>query len=416
VYPTGALAAQVVGFARPDDNRGLEGVEFEYDAALAGTPGELLVERDPYGRTIPQGEYSVVPAEPGTDLVLTLQTEIQYAALTALEEAVERTGSRAGSIVVLDPASGEVLAMANMPTYDPNDRDTAIPRMMRNRAVTDTFEPGSTQKLVTIAAALEAGLVEPGTTFTIPERIEIQDTVFEDFTLHPEQLTVTEIVAHSSNLGTILVGEELGTRLLHQYMFAFGQGRPSGVDFPGEAGGVLRPPEEWCITTCLAGTSIGYHVSVTPLQMAMVYATIANDGIWVEPHLVGEIVDGRGVVEEVMPLERRVVSSETARQMRLMLEAVVERGTGSAAAVPGYRVGGKTGTTEKYLAESGTYSEEQVVASFIGMAPIDDPRVVVAVVLDSPASDSSGGKGAAPVFAEVTLAALHQLGVPPDAP
>ncbi len=416
VYPTGRLSAHVIGFARPDDNRGLEGIEYQYDAELAGTPGELLVERDPYGRTIPQGLYSVVPAEPGSDLVLTVQTEIQYAALAALEAAIERTGARAGSIVVVAPETGEILAMVNLPTYDPNDRAGVVPRVMRNRAVTDTFEPGSTQKLVTVSAALEAELVDPITTFEIPEEIAIQDTVFRDFTLHPEQLTVTEIVAHSSNLGTILVGELLGNRLMHQYMFAFGQGRPSGVDFPGEVGGVLRPPEEWCVTTCLAGTSIGYHVAVTPLQMAMVYATVANDGVWVEPHLVRQVVDGRGVVEDVQPLERRVVSVTTARQVRLMLEAVVERGTGSAAFVSGYRVGGKTGTTEKYIAAEGAYSEEQVVASFIGMAPIDDPKVVVAVVLDSPVEDASGGSGAAPAFAEVTLAALHQLGEPPDAP
>jgi cell division protein FtsI (penicillin-binding protein 3) len=288
--------------------------------------------------------------------------------------------------------------------------------MVRNRAVTDTFEPGSTQKLVTISAALEAGLVEPNSTFEIPAQIRIDDTVFEDFTLHPDQLTVTEIVAHSSNLGTILVGDLLGARLLHQYMFAFGEGRESGVDFPGETAGVLRPAEEWCPTTCLASTSIGYRVAVSPLQLAMVYAAIANDGVWVEPHLVRETVDGRGVVDVIQPLERRVVSVDTARQMRLMLEAVVERGTGAAAAVAGYRVGGKTGTTEKYLAETGTYSSDEVVASFIGMAPVDAPSVVVAVVLDSPRRDASGGKGAAPAFADVTLAALHQLGVPPDAP
>jgi cell division protein FtsI (penicillin-binding protein 3) len=259
-------------------------------------------------------------------------------------------------------------------------------------------------------------LVEPATTFEIPEQIEIHDTVFVDVTVHPDQLTVTEIVAHSSNLGTILVGELLGVRRMHQYMFAFGQGRPSGIDFPGEAAGVLRAPEEWCETTCLASTSIGYRVSLTPLQVAMVYATIANDGVWVQPHLVREIVDGRGTVEALDPLERRVVSAATARQMRLMLEAVVDRGTGALASTTGYRVGGKTGTTEKYLSETGSYSEEDVVASFIGIAPIDDPRVVVAVVLDSPVTDASGGKGAAPVFAEVVLAALHQLGVPPDAP
>jgi cell division protein FtsI (penicillin-binding protein 3) len=414
VYPSGELAAHVVGFVQDGDNSGLEGIELFYDTALAGTPGALVVERDPYGRVIPQGDYLVEPAEQGSDLVLTIKSEIQFAATIALAEALDRTGAVAGSIVVLDPETGQILAMANLPTFDPNDRADAPVENLRNRAVTDLFEPGSTQKAVTISGALESDVVQPTTSFVIPDTIEILDTVFKDVTIHPDQLTVTEIVAHSSNLGTILVGDLLGTRSLYTYMYAFGQGRQSGIDFPGEAPGVLHPPEDWCLTTCLAGTSIGYHVSVTPLQMAMVYATVANDGMWVQPHLVSEIVDGTGSRNPTSPLARRVISAETAGELRIMLEAVVDRGTGSQAAVSGYRVGGKTGTTEKYLADEQAYSTEDVVASFIGMAPIDDPKVVIAVVLDSPVNDASGGKGAAPVFAEVMLAALHQVGAVPS--
>ncbi|MCU0281200.1 MAG: penicillin-binding protein 2 [Acidimicrobiia bacterium] len=416
VYPAGSLTAQIVGFVQPDSNEGLEGLELHYEALLAGTPGQLRVERDPAGRTIPQGEYSVVPAEPGSDLVLTLRTSIQFAAAEALQEAIDRTGAAAGSVVVLDATTGGVLAIVNLPGFDPTERASLVPERVRNRAVTDLFEPGSTQKLITVAAALEAGLVEPGTVLEIPEHIEILDTVFQDFTEHPNRLTVTGIVAHSSNLGTILLGEMLGARRLHEFMVAFGQGRPTRIDFPGEAGGVLQPPEDWCVTTCVAGTSIGYHVSVTALQMAAAYATIANDGVWVQPHFVAEVVDGQGSRVLTEPAERRAVSVETARRIREMLAAVVEEGTGSLAAVGGYRVGGKTGTTKKYLSGTGEYSDEDVMASFIGMAPIDDPRIVVAVVLDAPREDASGGKGAAPVFAAVALAALHQLGVPPDAP
>lgn len=414
VYPVGSLTAQLIGFVRADDNVGLEGLEYFYEDELAGTPGELLVERDPTGKTIPQGEYSVTPAEPGSDLVLTLRTSVQYAAEQALREGMERTGAAAGSVVVIDPATGAVLAMVNLPGFDPNDRRDLTADQVRNRAVTDLFEPGSTQKLVTVSAALESGLVGPWTTLEIPESIEILDTVFQDFTEHPSQLTVTEIVAHSSNLGTILLGELLGAQGLHDYMVAFGEGRATGIDLPGEAAGVLRPAAEWCVTTCVAGTSIGYHVSVTALQMAMAYATIANDGVWVQPHLVAAVVDGQGVRTVVEPASRRVVSALTAGQMRVMLEAVVEEGTGSLAAVEGYRVGGKTGTTKKFLSESGEYSDEDVIASFIGMAPIEQPRVVVAVVLDAPREDASGGSGAAPVFAAVTQAALYQLGVAPD--
>lgn len=414
VYPAGSLAAQVVGFVRSDDNAGLEGLELQYEAALAGRPGWLLVERDPGGVAIPQAEYRVEPAQPGSDLVLTIKSEIQFAAAAALADALERTGASSGSVVVVDPATGSILAMVNLPTFDPNDRESISGEALRNRAVTDVFEPGSTQKAVTIAAGLEARLVVPSSTFTIPERIEIHDTVFEDVTEHPEILDVTGIVTHSSNLGTIMIGEQLGARRLHTYLSAFGEGAVTGIDFPGEAPGVLRDAAEWCQTTCVAGTSIGYHVSVTALQMAMVYATIANDGVWVQPHLVAEVIDVGGGRTVVDPQERRVISTTTAAQMRAMLQSVVEYGTGSLAAVPGYRVGGKTGTTEKYLEETSAYSEDAVVASFIGMAPIGDPRVVVAVVLDSPRHDATGGRGAAPVFAAVTLAALNQLGVVPD--
>jgi len=415
LYPAGDLAAHVVGFVRADDNVGLEGLELYYDAALAGHPGSLVVERDPEGLAIPQGEHRIEPAEPGADLVLTIKSEIQFAAGRALAEAMERTGAEAGSVVVLDPATGAILAMVNLPTYDPNERGSIPDEALRNRAVTDVFEPGSTQKVVTISGALESGLVAPGTSYQIPDEIAIQDTVFEDFTDHADVLTVTEIVTYSSNLGTILIGEQLGARRLHTFMAAFGEGTVTGIDFPGEASGVLREPEEWCLTTCVAGTSIGYHVSVTALQMAMVYAAVANDGIWVQPHLVAEIVDADGTRVPFDFLKRRVLSAATAEQMRSMLQAVVEVGTGSLAAVPGYRVGGKTGTTEKYLEDSQAYSEDEVVASFIGMAPIDAPRVVVAVVLDSPRTDATGGRGAAPVFSAVTLAALNQLGVAPDA-
>jgi cell division protein FtsI (penicillin-binding protein 3) len=414
VYPLAELTSQTIGFVRTDDNTGLEGLELQYDRLLSGTPGELLVERDPYGRTIPQGDYQVVPADPGSDLVLTIKTEIQFAAHRALEAAIERTGAEGGSVVVVDPATGEILAMVNLPTFDPNDRSEVPPEAMRNRAVTDVFEPGSTQKLVTIAGAIEDGVVTPDTVLGIPGSIEIHDTVFEDDMHHPGELSVIDIVAYSSNLGTIMVGEMMGAKTLHRNLFSFGFGRASGLDFPGEADGLLRPPEEWCATTCVASTAIGYRVSVTLLQMAMAYGTIANDGVWIEPHLVGEIVDGRGAREAVEPLQRQVVSAETAASMRLMLEAVVDRGTGSLAAVPGYRVGGKTGTTEKYLIDAEQYSEDDVVASFIGMAPIEDPQVVVAVMLDTPREDASGGRGAAPVFSEVMLATLHQLGVPPD--
>ncbi len=414
VYPAGALAGHVLGLVRVDDNRGLEGLELQYDEVLAGKPGRLLVERDPDGHSIPQGEYQVVPAEPGADLVTTIDAEIQYATQRTLDRVVEESGAVGGSAIVIDVATGELYAIANAPSFDPNHRDAYDPETYRNRAVTDLYEPGSTQKLITIAAALDSGTVAPWDEFDIPDELIIDDKTYEDVGQHPRRLSVTEIVTYSSNIGTILIQDELGNELFHEYLGRFGLGNPSGLDFPGEAGGVLRPVEDWCATTCGASTAIGYRVSVTALQMASAYAAIANDGLWVRPHLVREIVDGEGARRPTMAEKRPVVTADTAARMRAMLAGVVAEGTGTAAAVPGYRAGGKTGTTKRYDPVL-IYDHDDVVASFIGMAPIDDPRLVVAVVIDTPAGGEFGGQVAAPAFAEIMRAALHQLGVPPDA-
>jgi cell division protein FtsI (penicillin-binding protein 3) len=413
VYPAGALAAQVLGVVG-SDNQGLEGLELRYDDILSGSPGELLVERDPYGHIIPQGEYEAVPAEPGSDLVLTIDREIQFAAERSLGTAVARTEARGGTIVVIDPERGAVLAMASLPSFDPNQLGQAGSGALRNRAVTDTFEPGSTQKLITVSAALDAGVVKPGTTFEVPDQIEVWDKRYADFAPHPTaSMTVAQIVAESSNVGTILIERALGDEAYYRYLQAFGLGSQSGIDFPGEASGSLAAVEAWC-GPCGASTSIGYGVSVTALQMAAAFATVANDGVWIQPHLVEEVFDGRGAVRPLEPASRRVVSDNTARTARLMLEGVVQGGTGELARVEGYRVGGKTGTTVKYLPQYGRYGDD-VVASFIGMAPVEDPKVVVAVMIDTPVRDTTGGRAAAPAFAEVMLFALHQLGVPPDA-
>jgi cell division protein FtsI (penicillin-binding protein 3) len=415
VYPAGELAAQVLGFVQFDTNEGLEGLELQYQSVLSGTPGELIVERDPYGQPIPQGAYMISPAEPGADLILTIDREIQYAAQQALTEAVAATGSEGGAVVVLVPATGDVLAMANVPTFNPNEKTESDRPAFRNRSVTDVYEPGSTQKLITVAAAIDAGVVVPSDLFPIPRELVIDDKSYTDVGRHPAELTVHDIVAFSSNIGTILIQRELGDERFHEYLVRFGLGAATGVDFPGEADGVLRPADEWCATTCGASTAIGYRVSVSALQMAAAYAAIGNDGVWVQPHVVDEIVDGAGSRRPVAPQERRVVSSDTASHMLAMLEGVVEKGTGRRAAIDGYRVGGKTGTTEKYLVAQGAYGDD-VVASFIGMAPIENPEIVVAVILDAPAGGEYGGQVAAPVFAQIMEATLHQLGVPPHAP
>ena len=413
VYPAGDLAAHVIGLVQVDNNRGLEGLERQYDEALTGVPGRLLVERDPDGRSIPQGEYRVVPARPGSDLVTTIDAEIQYAVQQTLAALVDQYQALGGTAVVLDPTTGQVLAMANVPTFDPNDRRATDPASFRNRAVTDLYEPGSTQKLITVAAALDAGAVTTGEVFDVPEGLTIDDKEYEDVGEHPPALTVADIVAYSSNIGTILIQRELGNDSFHEYLGRFGLGRQTAVDFPGEAEGVLPALEQWCAYTCGPSTAIGYNVSVTVLQMAAAFGAIANDGVWISPHLVMEVVDERGSRRPTQPVRRTVVTEQTAAQMRELLAGVVEKGTGYRAAVTGYRAGGKTGTTTKFHPDL-IYDHDQVVASFIGMAPIEDPRLVVAVTVDSPNGGQFGGEVAAPAFAEIMEAALHQLGVPPE--
>ena len=429
-YPAGALASQLVGIVMSDTEEGIEGLELSLDDHLTGTDGTQQIERDRYGVPIPQGAYTVEPAVPGADVVLTIDREIQYAAEQHLAEAMETTRAVAGTVIVLRVGTGELLAIANAPGFDPNDRSEVSADTVRNRAVSDVYEPGSTLKVVTIAAALEEGLVTPSSHFEVPAELLIHDKVYTDSGRdQPERMTLARIVARSSNIGTIQVQAMVGNSVHYAYLDRFGLGESTGSGLPAEAPGQLQPVNQWCATTCGPSTAIGYRVGVTPLQMAAVYATIANNGVWVQPHIVKEVIphDGARILAE--PTHRAVVSAETARTMRLLLQGVVETGTGTRAAVDGYTVGGKTGTTEKWIPEQGRYSATDRIASFIGIAPVNDPQVVIAVVLDSPHGDvpgdepdqtgqplgyEYGGVSAAPVFSLVAEAALHQLGVPPD--
>ncbi|HSR43744.1 MAG TPA: penicillin-binding protein 2 [Acidimicrobiia bacterium] len=423
VYPAGRFTASVVGFVGWD-NEGLEGMEYFYESALAGTPGYAEWERAIGGTPIPFATSEIVPAVPGSDLVSTIDLDIQFAASQACVATIERTEALRCTIVVLDPNTGEVLAMVNTPSFDPNDVRSADPAMLQNAAVRMTYEPGSTQKLVTVAAAIEEKAVQWSTLIrNVPYELEVIDGAcdkgdevygcYHDVYVHPDlDMTVKDIFTRSSNTGTILIQRELGDVAHRKYLEKWGFGSRTGIDFSGEAAGVAEV--DITCGPCTASAAIGYSVSVTPLQMASVFATIANDGVWVRPHLVGSIVDGDGIRQAVEPEQRRIVSEETARIMRLLLRSVVESddGTGGNARVTGYEVGGKTGTSRKW--EGGGYSETAWIASFIGMAPIDDPQLVVAVVIDSPVNGHYGGDAAAPAFAEVMENALHQLGVSPD--
>ena len=417
-YPSGTVAAQVLGFV-DIEGHGQAGIEQQYDGLLRGHPGKIQLERDPQGRAIPQGRRSLEPAEPGTDLVLTIDQHLQYVTEQALYRAVREHKARAGSVVVMSPRSGEVLALANMPTFDPNRIAASKPEARKNRAIADVFEPGSTNKTITAAAALQHGVVTPKTETIVPDNIPLcPEKTFRDSHSHaPELMTFANIVARSSNVGTIMAARDLGRDRLYKAEVDFGYGRRSGVDLPGEAPGILRPAQSWYCTD-LGTNAIGQGVAVTVLQMASVYATVANQGVLRAPTLLRGTVDARGRVAKADRRPgRRVLSVRTAKAMSRILEGVVkEGGTGTQAAMEEWRVAGKTGTARKPDTRRGGYRPGAYVGSFIGFAPAEKPAVVVAVVIDEPTRGYYGGSVAAPVFREVTGAALRRLGVVPTLP
>jgi cell division protein FtsI/penicillin-binding protein 2 len=434
VYPAGQVAAHVTGFVDIDGN-GQEGLELVYEDQLRGVPGKAVFERDLEGRIIPQGISDIVPAVPGTDLNTTIDLPLQYQAQEACLGAMGRTEAESCWVVVLDVETGGILAMAGAPVFDPQTRQTvddgcdpaADPtcHSFSNFIVRGVYEPGSTQKLITVAAALEEREVTAGTVIPdVADLLELREDAcrsadddlygcYRDFEKHETaDMNVAEIFTRSSNVGTILVAEKLGQDRLISYIEKFGLGSATGIDYSVEAPGFLNF-EAGC-ETCWASAAIGYSVAATPLQMAAAYAAIGNDGVWTAPHIVASTTDVDGN-EDVTGLEtRRVVSEGTASLMQDLLANVVHEGTGQAASVAGYRVGGKTGTANK-LGEDGRYTEV-TRASFVGMAPMDDPKVVVAVLIDAPSFEyRTGGASAAPVFAQVMEQALHRLGVTPDA-
>ena len=416
VYPGGTLAAQVLGFTGID-GEGLQGLEQRFDSVLVGEPGTLVMERALGGLEIPSGTRELAPATVGTDLVLTIDRQIQHAAEVAANETMERHNAAGASVVVLEVASGDVLAMASTPGFGANSRHLYDANHFRNRAATDMFEPGSAQKVFTLAAAIEEGLATATSVMDTPQAVTIHNKRFgEIYRREDQQFTLTEILASSSNVGTIQVAQELGADRLDQYLREFGFGVSTNSGFPGEAAGMLLSRSAWSGTS-LPTIAIGQGIGVTLLQLASGYATIANDGLAVEPKIVRGTVGGDGRLTPVSQTPtRRVISPSTSRQMRNMLEEAVagELATGGNALIDGYRVGGKTGTARKPAQDARGYSSEYV-ATFVGMAPIDNPRFVVAVMIDEPKPAYYGGTVAAPVFHDVMETALISRRVPAEA-
>jgi cell division protein FtsI (penicillin-binding protein 3) len=409
VYPQRALASEIVGYAGTE-NRGLSGLEFELDEQLAGSDGSRTIVRDPFGRTIDVVESEEV--EDGKDVFLTIDNTIQGHAERVLRRAASRWAAKSASAIVLDARTGGILALAVEPDFDANDYPTVArwdEETLRNRAVTDTYEPGSTFKVVTVGGVLESNLVSPTTKFRLPYKIPVADRVIHDALPRGTQtMTVSQILSRSSNVGVVTLAQQLQRDGLDEWIRRFGFGRLTGVDYPGESAGIVLKPEEWSGST-IGNVPIGQGIAVTPVQMAAAYGAIANDGVWVQPHLVDR-VEGSGRVE---PKERPVLSEATAQQLTGMLRGVVEEGSGTTAQIPGYRVAGKTGTAAK-PEPTGGYSDTRYVASFVGFAPAKHPELVVLVTVDEPRGAIWGGVVAAPPFAEIMEFALQYLEVAPD--
>jgi cell division protein FtsI (penicillin-binding protein 3) len=413
-YPQRELAAHIVGIAGVD-NQALEGVELFYDDFLLRDEVYLMLERDARGREIllsrPPNELIGESAE----VRLTVDEFIQHVAQQELARGVAEAGARGGTIVALQPKTGEILAMANLPFFNPNDFQRYGPRYFRNRAVTDAMEPGSTLKPVLLAAALEEKAVSLRTVFDCENgRMRFKGHTLRD--VHPhEELTVAEIIVNSSNIGATKVAVELGPKKYDSYLRAFGFGEQTGIDLPGESGGLLRPLESWSGLS-ISALAIGQEISVTALQMAVAYGALVNGGELYRPRILREIVDGSGSVVRAPQPERtrRVISPATSALVRTVLTAVVADGTGAEAAVPGYAVLGKTGTAQKFDTKTGSYSSKRYLASFAGAAPAGDPGIVVIVMIDEPEGTIWGGSVAAPVFSRIVGRVMRYMNVPPD--
>lgn len=401
-YPAGHVAAHILGFTNVEDV-GQEGIERAQQKALGGVNGSRRVIKDRLGRVVEDIGF-IREAQDGRDLALSIDSKIQYIAFTELQKAVEENHAKAGAIVVLDAKTGEVMAMANMPTYNPNVRQGLTGAQLRNRVMTDTYEPGSTLKPFTVALALEKGLVTPATVLDTPPKLAIGPATIGDSHPHPSSMSVTQIIQQSSNVGTVRMALKCEPREMWDMFTSVGFGTPPHTGFPGEVAGRMRPYKSWRPIE-QATMSYGHGISVSLIQVARAYMIFARNG---------EMIPLSFLKVEQPPQPQRVISEKTARQMREMMEKVVgPGGTAPLAQVRGYRVAGKTGTAHKL--EGGRYVNKYV-ASFVGFAPLSDPRIIIAVMVDEPtAGKHFGGQIAAPVFSNVAASALRALNIAPDA-
>ena len=409
-YPNGSLAANVLGFVGLDGN-GLAGVEQVYNEKIVGEPGKIFIEKDSLGRAY---ESTAVLGRPGQTVILTIDQSIQYQAELALTAAITRSGAKAGTAIVLDPHTGDILALANAPTFDPNDVGAAPPAARANWALQNIYEPGSTFKIVAFSAAIEKGLAKPDDhidcqmgAITVAKRVIHDHKPFGN-------LTIAEALAKSSNVAAIKLGLRVGDPTMHEFITRFGFGARTGIELPGETVGLVRPLRRWQPSS-IGSVAIGQEVGVTPLQMVAAFGALANDGVRIAPHLIREIRNGNGVTTfRPNPEQRRVIKKETAAALRGMLEGVTLNGTAKKAQLDGYTAAGKTGTAQKIDPRTRTYSATKFVASFVGFAPVNNPAVVIIIVIDEPGGAYHGGDVAAPVFRQIAEQILPEMGVIPD--
>jgi cell division protein FtsI (penicillin-binding protein 3) len=413
-YPARDLAAQVLGSVGMEDT-GLSGIEHEFDEQLRGKPGKMFISVDARKQWFSDVETQ---PDPGDNVVLTIDKNIQYIAEKELDQAIHDTRAVAGTVIVENPRTGEILALANRPTFNPNLHKEIKPETLTNRAVSYVYEPGSAFKVVTISAALEEKLTNPNEIFDC----QMGSIVFNGMRIRDAEphgrLPVSGVLAHSSNVGAIKIALRLGEDRYYKYIRAFGFGQQTGIELPGETRGITRPPSRWSKVS-IAAISIGQEIGVSPIQIAGLISTIANDGIYVAPRIVAGTVPPQGTLQTIAfhpGSSHRVISSFTAAEMRSMMQQVVLEGTGRKAILEGYSSAGKTGTGQKVDPATGVYSKTKYNATFAGFSPVNNPQIVVAVILDSAVGPHQGGQVSAPVFHRIAQQVLEYLHVPHDLP
>ena len=411
-YPKRELAAQVLGYVGMDDE-GLSGIEREYDDRLQGKPGRILIQVDARRKNFNRVEK---PPDPGENVVLTVDQNIQYIAEKELDAGMQQTRAAAGTVIIENPRTGEILALANRPTFNPNLSRHIRPESLEDRAVSDVYEPGSTFKLVTLSAALDEHLTNPH------ELVDCQmgSIVINGRRIHDWKpfgvLSVADVLAHSSDVGAIKIALRLGDERLYKYIRAYGFGQQTGIELPAETRGLAKPLSRWSKVS-IGAIAMGQEIGVSPVQLAAMVSTIANDGVWVAPRIVAATTQPRSMPQTVVfqpQLQKRVLSPLTAAQMKQMMQGVVLHGTGQKTILAGYSSGGKSGTAQKVDPATGTYSRSKYIASFAGFAPVNNPVITLAVILDSPVGAHHGGEVAGPVFQKIAQQVLEYLHTPHD--